>query len=284
MRAKFEHRALSDTAHISVCRYLNLRNLPHWHMEHELVYVYRGSAEIMLDGRTYMLDGGGCVFVPSESVHCIVADSESIIGVIKADARLVDEVIGERRLVSPVLTHDCGFEDAYTALARELSTPDEYSMSAADSIFSLLLTKIFRAEQVCIADAVSDKVDKRYKKLLGHIGEHFASVTFDEAAGLMHFNPTYFSKYFKSRAGMTFTEYINYLKTDEAVRLIHEGELKMTEISRACGFSTIRSFNRVFRAHTGYCPTELPEDYIFAHIKQDSDGFDPTVGTTTVLP
>ena len=58
----------------------------------------------------------------------------------------------------------------------------------------------------------------------------------------------------------------------------------MTEISIACGFGTIRNFNRVFKEFTGYSPKKLPENYVFYNFKDnDKKDFDPTLNCTVVL-
>ena len=55
--------------------------------------------------------------------------------------------------------------------------------------------------------------------------------------------------------------------------------MTMTEIAEACGFATIRSFNRTFRELTGTAPTRLPEDYTFGerYSAPSDSAFDPTL-------
>lgn len=59
----------------------------------------------------------------------------------------------------------------------------------------------------------------------------------------------------------------------------------MTEISIVCEFGIIRSFNRIFKAFTGYSPNKLPDDYVFKYNMSDELGndFDPTLSCTEIL-
>ena len=84
---------------------------------------------------------------------------------------------------------------------------------------------------------------------------------------------------------MTFTQYLNFLKVSAAIEKILDGKLSMTEISIACGFGTIRNFNRVFKAFTGYSPKNLPLNYTLIYNFKDfsSNGFDPTLNCTEII-
>ena len=75
----------------------------------------------------------------------------------------------------------------------------------------------------------------------------------------MGFSEAYFSKFFKKIAGMTFSQYLNRVKVEEAVRLLRENKgLPVTEIAFRCGFNTIRNFNRIFKEVTGCTPCPKP--------------------------
>lgn len=62
---------------------------------------------------------------------------------------------------------------------------------------------------------------------------------------------------------MTFSQYLNRVKVEEAVRLLRENKgLPVTEIAFRCGFNTIRNFNRIFKEVTGCTPRSLPKTYV----------------------
>ena len=88
---------------------------------------------------------------------------------------------------------------------------------------------------------------------------------------------------------MTFTGYLSAVRISNAVRMLNESTLSMTEISRACGFGTIRSFNRVFKSVTGYSPSTLPSGYKVERGQREytgregKTGVDPTLATTEVI-
>ena len=147
-------------------------------------------------------------------------------------------------------------------------------------------SRIFRDEAVEEKTARPDGSNPEFKILLDLIASHYADITFDEAAKFMHFSRPYFSKYFNQHIGMTFTRYLNLVKVSHAIQFLSEGHMTMAEISQACGFNTIRNFNRVFKAVTGYSPNTLPtEEQGPYKFKESTDvGFDPTLSCTEIIP
>lgn len=104
--------------------------------------------------------------------------------------------------------------------------------------------------------------------------------TFSDAVSFMGMSEAYFSRYFKAMTGTTFSQYLNYVRTDAAVRFLQEGRgMTMTEISEACGFSTIRNFNRIFKELTGHSPSRLPEGFVLndPFSERSEQAFRPTL-------
>ena len=78
----------------------------------------------------------------------------------------------------------------------------------------------------------------------------------DDIAAEAHFSPAAFSRFFHSRTGKTFQEFVTDLRIGRACRLLGGREMNVTEVALACGFSSIASFNRTFRRVKKVNPTE----------------------------
>lgn len=101
MIARYEQSVLSGRSQVTVQRYMGLQNLPHWHMESELIFAQKGSAEVMSENTVYPLTQGRCVFIRSGAVHYIKAEAESIITVMKIDSELLFHHTASRQLFVP---------------------------------------------------------------------------------------------------------------------------------------------------------------------------------------
>lgn len=284
-KPKFEKSISFARAHIVPGKYRNLKNIPHWHKEHELVFVQSGHAVVMCNGELFSLALGDSAFLHSEYVHSISADPGAILLVAKIDADYLHKIIGAKKLHTPLLAGDYALAQIFAELFVEIKTADAYSGIIADSIVTRLAAQIFRGELLDPAERAPNATTEKYKGLLDLIAKNYAYITFDDAAEFMHFSKPYFSRFFYHHAGMTFTRYLNMIKVSYAAQMVIEGSMTVTEISQRCGFNTIRNFNRVFKEMTGYSPHALPANYNFiCYVKEYADsGFDPTLSCTEIL-
>ncbi len=67
---------------------------------------------------------------------------------------------------------------------------------------------------------------------------------------------SYCSKYIKKNAGISFVEYLNAMRVNNARRLLLHTDVNIAEIVEKTGFLSVQTFNRVFRQQTGQSPSE----------------------------
>lgn len=284
MIARYEQSALSGRSRVTVQKYRGLQNLPHWHMESELIYAEKGSAEVMSENAVCVLGEGESVFIRSGAVHYIKGETDSIISVMKIDSELITSAVGAQSPVRPLLEKRYSVSETFEKIRQEISRKEKYYETVCAGLAAALIGEIFRNEKT---EALSTAAESSaYKSLLRHISEHFADITFEEAADFMCFSKPYFSKYFRRMSGMTFSEYLNVVRVSEAVKMLSRSKKSIGETALAAGFGTIRSFNRTVKRLTGYTPRELPEDYVFigGSTENIGEGFDPTLSVTEMIP
>ena len=88
MLANFEKRAYNGTERVWTGRYRNLHNLPHWHLENELICVEQGQATVSHNHQEYLLTEGDAIFLGSGEIHYIKSDPDSITAITLFDAAL----------------------------------------------------------------------------------------------------------------------------------------------------------------------------------------------------
>lgn len=282
MAAKFENRTLG-TSHVSAHKYENLVNLPHWHMEYEFIFADCGSARVTVSSDQYMLREGHCMFIGSGEMHNIHSSPDSVISVIKIDQRLIDSAFEGRTPTCPLIETELPLLEVFSEISCELRNGQEFGSVVCDCLILKTLAHLFRSCDMRIRQV--SEGNEKYKALLRMIEERCADITFAEAAKFMCYSKPYFSRYFAGITGMTFTAYLNIIRIERAVSLIHEKRFCMTEIAHAAGFGTIRHFNRVFKELTGFAPSEVPENYVFIQYRKtaSSEGFDPTLSEPAIM-
>lgn len=87
-----------------------------------------------------------------------------------------------------------------------------------------------------------------------------------DAASAIGYDYAYVSKFFKRKVGISFKQYLNNLRVTEGKTLLSTSEKSIEEIGEECGFSSLRTFDREFRLHSGVTPSE----YRKKHKKADS--------------
>jgi AraC-like DNA-binding protein len=68
---------------------------------------------------------------------------------------------------------------------------------------------------------------------------------------------SYVFRIFKRSTGFTPVHYRNFLRIEEAKRLLRSGAPSLEELARQVGFDDVRYFSRVFRKETGLSPGEF---------------------------
>lgn len=247
-----------------------------------MVIAVSGKIELNLENTLYRLQKGNCAFIKKELVHYIEAEPHAIAHIIKTNSSLVDDIIQNKTLASPVLNNSYSIDELTSRLKKEQREKKEYAAIIADAAVACFIAEVFRTE-TCLKEPLPNNAANKYKNLLQWLWESYPYVTFSDAANFMNFSKPYFSRYFQKFTGMSFTEYINTLRISAAVEKIMRKEMSVTEISIACGFSSIRHFNRIFKAYTGFAPKSLPDDFSFTHKINEPEGFDPTLQITKIL-
>jgi len=78
-------------------------------------------------------------------------------------------------------------------------------------------------------------------------------------ARAVNIHPNYLSEKFKHVTGMNFVEYVARTRFEKACRLLHDGDLRISDIAFAAGFQSLSQFNRVFKRLSGKSPTQYRE-------------------------
>jgi AraC-like DNA-binding protein len=94
---------------------------------------------------------------------------------------------------------------------------------------------------------------KTRKFIEEHSGEE---LSLSRMAKAVNIHPSYLSERFKQVTGMKFVEYVARTRFQRACGLLHDGEVRISEVAFAAGFQSLSQFNRVFKKFSGKSPTE----------------------------
>ncbi|MDO4621707.1 MAG: AraC family transcriptional regulator [Eubacteriales bacterium] len=278
MLVRYEHRPFETGCEVWIKKYRKLNNLPHWHSEAELITVTRGTAHITVDGKSYPVSEGFCIFAAAGCVHTILLEPESSI-LVAQFARPGGIRINSLQSEEVLFPDQYRIAERMNAIYAEFRSAGPYMTERVNALSVLLLTDLLSAMPFTESTAHRYGIE-RFNSMLAYAAAHCEDFDYRAAVQYMYMSEGHFSRYFKARTGTTFTRYMNALRISRAVDLLHRmPSISVTDLAAQCGFNTLRSFNRVFKEMTGYTCTTLPEDYTFHIRSHPTNGidFDPTL-------
>ncbi|MBB6671275.1 response regulator transcription factor [Cohnella nanjingensis] len=80
-------------------------------------------------------------------------------------------------------------------------------------------------------------------------------------ADLVHFNPTYLSRFFKQQTGLNLSEFIQTVRLDRAKQLLADSENRINDIAATLGYGSASNFARSFKKLTGLAPQEYRDAF-----------------------
>ncbi|MDF2836479.1 MAG: transcriptional regulator, AraC family [Paenibacillus sp.] len=132
-----------------------------------------------------------------------------------------------------------------------------YEIAVSMLIKSLMLTLIRHDEEGILSS--HEKLDAQVlRPVIAHVDENLGErISMTELSRLAGMSYVYFSKYFKSRMGISFTEYVNRKRIAKASRMLAMGDRKVTDIAASVGLENMAHFYEMFRRFNGCTPKQF---------------------------
>jgi len=95
----------------------------------------------------------------------------------------------------------------------------------------------------------------RLTPVLQFVDAHISKpISLDTAAKVACLERKYFSAFFHSKVGLTFTEWIRILRVERGMELMRAHDDSICRIAFAAGFRDVRTFERAFKRYVGVSP------------------------------
>jgi AraC-like DNA-binding protein len=131
------------------------------------------------------------------------------------------------------------------------------------SIFQLLATThdYVLLHHHPVENQYNKKDQERIKRLYQFIDENYQrKIDLQEVANISNLSEAAFCRYFKKMTRVTFTEFLNHYRVNQAKNLLLLDK-NITETCFDCGFESMSYFNRTFKKLTGENPLAFKKRY-----------------------
>lgn len=107
-----------------------------------------------------------------------------------------------------------------------------------------------------------DFTNDRLKKIMLFLNSTYLKrVELSAVADVANLHPSAFCRFFKEKTGKSLSEFVNDMRISYACRLIIEGKMSVSQICFESGFNNISNFNRTFKNHTGFTPSNYFKEF-----------------------
>lgn len=239
---------------------------PHRHDYYELAYTAAGEGLHLVNGIPYPVRKGDTVFLRLSDVHTYTSfHNLEVINccfhpdIIEDASQPENDPLMSRMIHLPEEAQS-EFETILHLLRQECSTTREYFEEASGKYRDLLLIFLKRSGYMRRGH------EEKWDAFLQTVSKEYRTITLSEAAARMYVTRNYFCRIFRRRFGVTFLEYINQMKLQAVMDMLHNTDLSIQEIRQEAGFSQAKQFYQLFRRETGMTPSRFRRSSQTVHL------------------
>ena len=249
----------------------------HWHEEVEILVVEKGTLTILIDGKHLTSSEGEVFFVNSGQLHQMQGSgSGNVFYSFVFSMRALDfkeNDYAQTTLLAPIgekwcfperilPLHPCSYPlmNIMAELRRLVEErPVAYELLVKAELYRLIA--LFRQHQAFVLKETQTPEHSytalRLKSVLQYVADHYMeSISLEQAADIMHMSPKYFSSYFSDTLHISFIQYLNRYRVEQACILLQTTALSVMEIGRAAGYANFSYFIRRFKEFQGCTPLD----------------------------
>ena len=223
---------------------------PHLHSSFEFIVVTSGEMEITVDKKQYRLKEGQALLIFPNEIHSLATPSHSAHFLCIFSVKLVQAFSGIFNNKRP---------------ENHLFVPDLYILNCLKELQGCNDLLKIKGVLYCLCSQFNDNAVYTDRKnnntdLLFTIFK-FVEINYNKNCSLESlsestaYHSVYLSRYFKKCTGMTYTDYVNRYRINEAGYILRNSDENILQVAYDCGFDSLRSFNRNFKLVTGFTPS-----------------------------
>ncbi len=260
---------------------------PHGHDDLEIGILLEGSLLLFTEQEQHRLRPGDIYVITRYQVHSFHGTGEKNLILafqIKTDFyRKINHQLGFLSLQSNIIRSGSLHNTLHRIL---LDCADVYfsarpfndvrcSALLLDAMYEILSATHFSFSNEKESDAAK-KISRRLNRIMDYIAEHYSEhIALDDIAALEHVSACHISHFIKNILGISFQDYLNQVRFEQALRLADTSDLSILDICLETGFSSSRYLNQMFLKNLGCTVKEykkMPEKppFILAALPTDS--------------
>ena len=239
----------------------------HAHSDMELGIIWEGSMTVFVDQKQYELKKGDIYLINRYQMHSFSNPTgKNIILAFQIHTdfyRIISHQLEYLRFQENIFQSGPVYDKLYTLLmkcAKYYFSPNAFSEVKCSSLFlDALYTLLHNTAYHITSEKEYTSAQNnaiRINRITDYIIEHHAEhISLDDVATLENITTYHASHFIKKMLGISFQEYLNNVRFDHALQLIHQTDLNILDVCLESGFSSSHYLNQAFKKTFG-CTTK----------------------------
>lgn len=250
----------------------------HWHDAVEIIMPIQNPFTVVVGETEYPLKEREIIVIPPGELHTLPpqpgrrmifqCDAKVLSGVPALEA--VMPVFHAVQVITPetdrnlYLRSKKAMLDIYSEYYEDTDIADvRIYMNVIDLLASVREYQIEQTRQslACAKDKMY-QYDEKFRLVLKYIDANYMyDITLDKLADIAGYSKFHFSRIFKQYNNMSYLRYINIRRTRAAEMLLLDPDIPITEVAMRAGFSSLSTFNRIFKEIKHCTPSSYQRFY-----------------------
>lgn len=248
----------------------------HWHESIELLMVIKGNVNVTIESGTYTVREKEIEIINLEEAHRIYSENDNKVLVFHIDPNFFQKYYDDIKnmfFYTDTSDYDTQRDEKYQILRKYLAIMmcevvqkgDDYDEYIEETLIELLYHLInnfhyLTYEKEELRD--NDEQLERYHRIAKYIYNNYNNkISLQDIAKKEFLSTHYLSHEIKNTMGLNFKDFVNLARVEEALKLLLDTDMTITEISAEVGFSHTRYFNKNFKKHYKLTPMQYRKKY-----------------------
>ena len=253
----------------------------HWHNAVEIIMPIENGFTVETGGTEFRLNEREILIIPAGELHTLPAQPGRRIifqcdqAVLLSNQALepVMAVLNAPLQVTPETDRDLYLRakkamlDIYSDYYEDSEIADvKIYLNLANMLVAIREFQLDQARETlaCAKDKMV-QYNEKFKQVLKYIDQNYMyDISLDTLAEIAGYSKFHFSRIFKQFNSMSYLQYINLRRTRAAETLLLDPSIPITEVAMQAGFSSLSTFNRIFKEIKHCTPSSYQRFYCSA--------------------
>lgn len=252
----------------------------------QLIFISKGEAELKTKDTVYKMKRGSVAVIRCGEIHSFNIDASSSAIIVHFDYTsrfstfksyslplMNEESFNVKKLISPVEFNDALclngnlFIENIAVIEQDLlkmySEYDKkylmFTSKLSHSLSSVIIDIVRNIDSIQSEDNMSNKL-KTIKAVINYINDNYTlPINSKSISKIFPYNPNYLNSLIKENTGYSICSYIIICRLSQAMFLLQQSNMNITEIANTVGFKEPSHFSKYFKKYIGVSPQKYKE-------------------------